>query len=170
MVKTQNTTLPIPPKVLVLNKRTKTYLLLVAVVCVWGTIAYKFFSASKPVVSLVENQNPVMSFKPLAKKTDTFSIQELRRDPFLGTIKKKPNTNHDRVIRKAKDSTPIPQMTYLGVLKKRKSKNHIFVLNINKEQFLVKKGQTVENIKILQADSRYMVVSFKEKTITLPIQ
>ena len=61
-------------------------------------------------------------------------------------------------------------MAYLGLLKIQKSNDQIFALNINGEQFLVKKGQTVEKIKIVQADSRKMVIRFQNKTIILPIQ
>jgi len=169
-VKTQNTIQHIQYKVLPLNKKSKTYLLIIAVLCVWGTIAYKFFSSYNPVAPVLDKQSTVMAFKPQAKKTDTFTIQQLQRDPFLGTVKRKPSTTNKSVAKKPKDTIQVPQMTYLGLLKIQKSNDQIFALNINGEQFLVKKGQTVEKIKIVQADSRKMVVRFQNKTITLPIQ
>jgi len=141
-----------------------------AVLSIWGTIAYKFFSTYNPVAPVLDEQITAMAFKPLVKKTDKFSIQQLHRDPFLGTIIRNPSTTNKDVAKKPKDTIQVPQMAYLGVLKIQKSKDQIFALNINGEQFLVKKGQTVEKIKIVQADSRKMVVRFQSKTITLPIQ
>src|SRR5690606_22152410 len=157
-------------KALPLNKKSKTYLLIIAVLSIWGTIAYKFFSTYNTEAPVVDKQNTVMAFKPLTKKTDTFTIQQLQRDPFLGTLKRKPSTTNKGGIKKPKDTIQVPQMTYLGLLKIQKSNDQIFALNINGEQFLVKKGQTVEKIRIIQADSRKMVVRFLNKTITLPIQ
>jgi hypothetical protein len=153
-----------------LNKKSKTYLLILAVLSIWGTIGYKFFSTYNTEAPVVDKQNTVMAFKPLTKKTDTFTIQQLQRDPFLGTIKRKPSTTNKDGTKKLKDTIQVPQMTYLGLLKIQRSNDQIFALNINGEQFLVKKGQTVEKVKIVQADSRKMIVKYQNKTITLPIQ
>ncbi|MEO8934108.1 MAG: hypothetical protein ABI295_07350 [Xanthomarina sp.] len=154
-----------------MNKKSKTYLLIFAVLSIWGTIAYKFFSAYNPVAPVLDKKDTVLAFKPLIKETDTFYIQELERDPFLGTIKKNSSIKNTYTVGvKRKDTIQVPKMSYLGSLKKQQSKDQIFALNINDEQFLVKRGQTVESVSILQADSRKMVVRFQNQTITLPIQ
>lgn len=170
MVKIQNIKQLIQPKVSPLNKKTKTYLLLGAVIIIWSSIVFKFFSGYNPEVVSVEQQDLATNFKPILKKVDTFSVQEIPRDPFLGTISKKRTSSISTVTRKAKDTLQIPKMVYLGLLKKQQSKNQIFVLNIDNEQFIVKKGQVVKKVKVIQADTKKMIVSYNNKAITLPIQ
>jgi len=154
-----------------LNKKSKTYLLIIAVLSVWGTIAYKFLATYQPGIPVLDKQPMVMAFKPLTKSTDTFTVKALQRDPFLSAIQRKPATNNlKHVSKKTKDTLQVPTMSYLGILKKQQSKDHIFALNINGEQFLVKRGQTINKVRILQADSQKMVVRFHNQTITLPIK
>ena len=81
-MKIQNITRHIQHKALLLNKKSKTYLLILAVLSIWGTIGYKFFSTYNPVVPVLDKQNTVMAFQPQTIKTDTFTIQQLQRDPF----------------------------------------------------------------------------------------
>ena len=77
-------------KVFRLNNKLKTYLLLATVLIVWGVIALKINTGLQPIddFKAVEPQN--QSFRPVVLKVDTFSIQKVDRDPFLGTLYRLP--------------------------------------------------------------------------------
>ena len=73
-----------------MKTKKKTYLLLVLVVAVWGTIGYKVVSALNPELPEIKQQSFVenINFK-IDTKVDTFSVKLVNRDPFLGTLLKK---------------------------------------------------------------------------------
>ena len=111
-----------------------------------------------------------MSFNPKnEKKTDTFSIQQTERDPFLGTLERKKRVLKTKSVLKKK---PVysPTITYGGTIQKQNSKNQVFVITINNKQHLVKKGQTVDSVRLIRGNAKHIVVRVKSKTQTIPIK
>ncbi|MGW9686752.1 hypothetical protein [Flagellimonas sp. 2504JD1-5] len=150
-----------------MSKNTKTYLLLGAVLLIWGIIGFKVLGAlsSEPEAPvLAENIN----FKPKEQvKKDTFSILVDYRDPFLGTMppsKKKPKTKGV-----AKPKVQFPNINYTGLITDQDTKNHIFFVTISGNQYLMRKGNTQADITLLSGSSKSIRVRFKgiAKTITL---
>ena len=79
----------IPPNPLELKNKTKTYVLLVLVLGVWGTVAYKIVAALNPELPEMPQQALRLSNNyRMDTKRDTFSIQRVNRDPFLGTLER----------------------------------------------------------------------------------
>lgn len=139
-----------------------------AVLAIWGIIGYKIISALNPEAPKSSPQEMVVNFKPqITKEKDTFSIQDLDRDPFLGTIHKKTTTAS--IIRPINTQTEWPQVIYGGLVKKQNTNTQIFVVNINSKQYLLKKGQSVDDITLLKGNPNEIVLLYKnhQKTITI---
>ncbi|TXG34843.1 hypothetical protein [Seonamhaeicola maritimus] len=149
-----------------MKNKTKTYVLLAVVLGVWGVIGFKIFSFVNPKTPDVSKNNSEVAFTPKVNtELDTFSIQPSNRDPFLGNlyIKKK------SIVKK----NIIPEVvwlpiTYHGSLNKQSGKNKVFVVSINKKQSLMKLGQAVDGVKLLNGNTNKIIVSYKGNRKTIP--
>lgn len=157
-------------KHLLLKNKTKTYVLLIAVLGVWGLVGFKIVSAVNPEPSENLKEDLVVKFNPKENiETDTFSIQIASRDPFLGTLKAK-RQKRPKILKKKGPVTNLPIVTYSGVIKKQQSSQQVFVVNINNEQYLLKKGQIVNDVKLIRGGLEKIVVRFNGTTQTILIQ
>ncbi len=146
--------------------KTKTYILLALVLSIWGIISFKIVSVVNPSTPEVLQQHYNMAFKPKFNKTiDTFSIQTVNRDPFLGTllIREKPKTKN---LKTKMDLVWLP-IVYHGIISKQNSKAKVFIVSINGQQYLVKSGQVISEITLIRGNSKSILVSYKgvRKTI-----
>lgn len=141
--------------------------MLAAVLGIWGTIAFKIINGLSPDLS--QSSEPVLdvTFKPKTIKTiDTFSIQNVERDPFLGTLsasktnnKPKATKNSNQIVTKHQ-----PKITYAGLVKKQKTADKVFVVNINNQQYLLKQGQTADSVKLLRGSTKEITIRYKNQT------
>ncbi|MDB9954030.1 hypothetical protein OAD49_00525 [Flavobacteriaceae bacterium] len=150
-----------------MNKKKKTYLLITAVLIVWGVIAIKINNAlqSKVLqeVEAVQNQ----SFEPSFHiEIDSFSIQKIDRDPFLGTFTKPPK-KVKKPLRPPPKPKSLKQITYAGIVQKTHSKTPVFVVNINNRQYIFKKGQTVDSVTLVRGNSNEIVVRYNRQLQTV---
>lgn len=121
---------------------------------------------------VVPEPDLVSQFQPKTiKEKDTFSIQKVDRDPFLGTLTNKKNTNY-KIVKNVKAiiKDPIPTITFGGVIKNQESSEQVYVVNINNKQYVLKKGQVVDKVKLLRGNAKEIAVKYNNKTITIPIQ
>ena len=150
------------------NKKT-IYILLSIVLLIWGAVMYQFFSFSTTEELQTTTSNEFI-FKPIAiKERDTVAINVNYRDPFLGkmysekgngTITKKKATN----LKKApKIVEPIvwPAIVYKGIVSDTKEKNKVFMLIINGQTFLMRKGETENEILLKEGDRESVYVKYK---------
>jgi hypothetical protein len=142
-----------------LKSKKKTYLLLALVIVVWSTIIYKVITGLNPELPELQTQQALVvnDFK-ISTKTDTFSIKILDRDPFLGTLTKK------RVVTTVLNKTKPLQwhpVDYLGTIKNNNQKEQIFIVTIDGKQRLLKKGQTMDSIRLVYGNKNRVVLSYK---------
>ncbi|WP_111684213.1 hypothetical protein [Winogradskyella tangerina] len=148
-----------------MKTKKKTYVLLVLVIAVWGTIAYKIIVALNPEVPEFQKEDKVSitNFK-IENHVDTFSVAKVNRDPFLGTYVKK-----ERSKTKSKKKRVVwPQITYQGIIKS--GSNVMYILSINGKQHLLKKGQVKDNIKLIHGNAKSLALRFKMQTKAFPIK
>jgi type II secretory pathway component PulC len=135
--------------------------LLVLVLAIWGIIGYRIVSTIKPKAPNISQQNMDVAFNPnINTKIETFSIQLMDRDPFLGTLyNKKPSPSST----KHKSTPPIiwPGITFQGIISKQNSKEKICILSINGQQHIMKAGKVIEGIKLLKINKKDILVSYK---------
>lgn len=142
-------------------------MLIAAVAGIWGTIIYKIISGVNPdLPELTTNQN-VAEFnpKPIAQN-ESFAISDVERDPFLGTLQKKNKPQLKRV--KNSVTKPIanaPTINYSGIVKN--GNDQVFILTINGKQYLMHKGQTLNDVKLVSGTSKQVVVRFNNANSTI---
>jgi len=148
-------------------------LLLVAVLGLWGTIGYKVISALDPEESEVVAENISVDFSPEKTKVDAFSITQMERDPFLGKLTRntaKTKKSQNKSAKKPDLENPWPQIQYQGMVKKQGATSEIFIITINQQQYLLKRNQELEDIKLLKGNSKEIQVRFNKKTKTFTVQ
>lgn len=151
-------------------KKIKTYILLIAVIGIWGTIAKRFIGNSFSDEIEPNSIKNVVEFKPnYENKKDTFSIQQVKKDPFLGQLTTPKRKNKSKTKKYPKDSLRV-KISYSGMVKKQQSKDQVFVININQQQYLLKKGQKVKDVKLLFGNQNNIVVLNKGKRQTIKKQ
>ena len=133
--------------------------MLFGVLSVWGLVIFKIVSgvnSSEPELTHnFENLN-YKSIQPTTK--DTFSITELERDPFLGTIKVKRTNNLKIKSDPKKVDVPIK---FKGVVSAAESSNQVFIINIANQDYLFKKGQRHADVKLMSGTSEKIRVQTK---------
>ena len=137
-------------------------MLLALVIGVWGTVAYKILTALNPEIPEPEQTELVakVNFK-FESEVEAFSISEVNRDPFLGTLlKKEPKTP---VVKKAPPVQWKP-INYLGSVKQNSTRQHIFIVSINGTQHLMKKGETKDSITLAYGNAKSVTLRYKNKT------
>lgn len=156
-----------------MTKKTKTYLLLIVVVIIWGILIFKVVDALKGSNDDIISSN----FKPepfnfnYQKKKDTFTLIANYRDPFLGDVSEKENRQRrsKTPIKTKQPEEPLPLITYSGYMTDPINKERVFFININNQQHMLKCNETVENVKIISGNDRNIVLRFGNQKITIPI-
>lgn len=148
--------------------KTKTYLLLVAVLTIWGIIGFKIVSTLNPDAPEANQQEDMVAFIPKTNiAADTFSIQPSERDPFLGTLLvKKQEINKPTTSTPKEDFVWMP-LVYHGTVSKQDSKEKICVISIDGQQHIMKIGQAMNGVKLLKVTNTEIIVGYKgaRKTI-----
>jgi hypothetical protein len=151
-----------------LKKQHKTFFLLFAVLVIWGLIGYQVYKRLNPTKPLLETTSFSSSFTPEKKVENSFyELKGNYRDPFLGKFAKKKKKIVKKRIVKPKPIVRFPNIIYNGIIEGNQSISYI--LTMNNQQHILKLGDTIEQIKLLRANSKEAVVVFQgnKKTILL---
>ncbi|MDT7831229.1 hypothetical protein RQM59_02500 [Flavobacteriaceae bacterium S356] len=148
-----------------MKNKNRTYILLVAVTAVWGTIGYKLYSNMNPSTEkamVIANTD----FKRIqTSKGEQRTIQPDYRDPFLGKIyrKKVRPTTKKKTIKK--DPIIFPPIEFIGIIS---GNTNSFIIQINGQQEIFKKGQTHQGVMLQKGDTKSVIIRYKgaSKTIT----
>ena len=155
-----------------MKKQTKTYLLLVVVLIIWGLIAYKIISGLSPEnTEDLPVESKTVAFNPTnTHKIDTFSVVIMKRDPFLGTLLIKPKKEIIQSSKPIPKKIDWPSITYQGLVSKTASQQErVFVLTVNQKQYLARKGQTIEEVTLINGDENKLTLSYKNQTKTIEL-
>lgn len=145
--------------------------MLAAVIGIWGTIAYKIVNGISPDEPKIPEQTFDVAFNPKPQKAiDTFSISAIERDPFLGTLSvSKKNVRPTRITESDKPDEVMPNITYGGLIQKQGSKSKVFVVNINNQQYILKQGQSVNDVKLVSGNKTSITIRFNGKNHTIKL-
>ena len=139
-------------------------MLLVLVVAVCGTIAYKIVSALNPELPEIQAQEfTVNSNYKIETQVDTFSITKANRDPFLGIVRKQSNK-----VKVKKKNVQWKPVIYHGFVKK--GNNKMFIVSIKNKQHLLKKGQIKDSITLVNGNSKFITMRYKNSTQTFTLK
>ncbi len=116
----------------------------------------------------MENFTPPESsfIPPLSAPRDTFSLADIDRDPFLGTVHTKIKISGKSRIKINKEPSEDlwPIIEYQGIVSDKNSDMKIYLISINGVQHPLKKGDVINEVKIIQGTSNSVLLKFQGKT------
>jgi len=155
------------------NKRN-TYILLAAVLLIWGLLIYQFFSfTSGEAVQEAITTN--LKVTPLAvKERDSIAITVNYRDPFLGKayLPVDPNMRKADTKKKAMPKEPVnwPSVVYKGIVSDSKDKKKVFMVIISGQTYLMRQKDTEQQITLKTGNRDYIDITYEGNTNKILIQ
>jgi hypothetical protein len=149
------------------NNKLLTYVLIGAVVAVWGWVIFKIINGGGSGNSgnvIIENNSKIETSNA---ELDTFSLIAEYRDPFV--IKYvSVNLAEDLNLEEAKPEKikPIinwPTIKYVGTVKNKVSDKKIALVNINDRNILLGVGDTAQEVYITAIYSDSLLVLYKKE-------
>ncbi len=122
-----------------------------------------------PNVPKIQEQEFSVNFNPKTTiELDTFSVQTVKRDPFLGTLQ----SNKNRTKKgNAKPDFKWPIITYQGVVEDKNSNSgQIFIVSVNGKQSLLKRGKSFSDVFIVKGNKKELIVRYKGKLKTISLK
>jgi len=155
-----------------MKNKKNIYILLPAVLLVWGLLGYRIFSTVNPSIKKQQTVAASNNFKPqLLQESETFTINADYRDPFLGTVAQKKISKTKKIAKTItkKPKVPFPSIMYKGLVSSKKKNQQVFLISINGQQFFFKKNSTKNEVKLLRGSSKQVVLQFQgqQQTFTL---
>lgn len=166
-----------------------TYFLLVVVAIIWGLIGYRIWSHFHD--SDIDNSEMYIFTDTTIVKPDMNEITELKLnygDPFLKssfayvrrsetTKRSSSNQNHNirRRIGTLNNTKPMekkiiwPDIIYSGLILNDKSNEELGLIEVNKESFLVRKGEIRNDVLIKEIYADSIIVTFQNEQRTFGI-
>ena len=145
-----------------MNKNTKTAVLLVVVVIVWGAIGYQIYLNYHPSQgeSLAATS---MSFTPKQHIVkNSYSITANYRDPFTGKKYKKP-TPKKTILKKEPPKPEIifPRILFMGMIEGTKK---TYIISINNRQEIFQLNNTFQDITLVAANENTITICYQNST------
>jgi hypothetical protein len=154
-------------------KKKINIVLLLLVLCLWGTVIYRYVSQYflKTDISITAHQKKIFIENKILTK-DTFDMQNSHRDPFLNksiavrnffsgsrrsakiTVKEKP-----KVI----STKSFPRIQYYGYIKSDGKSAETFLLNIDGSFFKLNLHQDKQGLKIVALKKDSIKVSYNKE-------
>lgn len=138
------------------NKKL-TYFLLPLVILIWGTVFYKLFYTT---FQEEEWTNEIVNLpKNIAATSvaDTFSIIANYRDPFLGNVISRENSEKNLSQQKPIMSQPKvepvvqwPNIVYGGTIKNQQSAKQLALVKINGKENILKAGEKIGVVELMK--------------------
>ncbi|MFY0602966.1 MAG: hypothetical protein JXQ93_03385 [Flavobacteriaceae bacterium] len=149
-----------------MNKKNKTYILIIAVAAVWGTIGYKIYSNLNPEIPKKEIVGEVEFNRIQTKAVNKIEIKPDYRDPFLGKLYKRPVKKNTKKVKVKKEPVQFPPIDFIGIIKGATTS---YIIQINGQQEIFKPGQTYQGVMLKRAKAKNITVIYKGvlKTIQL---
>jgi hypothetical protein len=149
-----------------LKKQQKTYILLIAVLGIWGAIGYQIYVRMNPPAPKIGSLPAQSSFQRQSIKTQSFyQLQEPYRDPFLGKFpKKKATVQGKKRVFENKPTIPFPNVIYNGMIEGNSTS---YILTVNGKQEILEKGATHQNVKLISATKEEAIVQFQKERKTI---
>ncbi len=147
-----------------LKGKKALYILLPLVAFIWGAIIIQVVGAFSDDDPLVTKSNEVTITAIEEKEREVFTLGEINRDPFLGTLYKPKKKIVKPVARVKKPTITWPSILYKGMVSGQSSANAIYLVEINGTEHLMKKRQTTAEVTLVRGGSSSIRVKYKGKS------
>ena len=162
------------------NKKL-TYILIPAVIIIWGAIAFKIIGSLKKT----DSGSNLSLQSAMNVKTDTsdirFTLIADYRDPFLSVQKRTPVVSNTTTIQQPKPTRSIqrrsiarrsrvrwPAVEYGGVIRNKKSSSLTGLVKINNNDYLMSEGMIIEEIELLKIYEDSIQLKYNDETKGFP--
>lgn len=149
-----------------MKRKKNIYFLVAAVIIVWGILGYKLMTG----FNVTTNNADVITtaqFKASKpdKKSETFSIKNDYRDPFLGLLENKNigNLKPKKIPQVKKEMIPFPIVVYVGYIAPKDKNEKVFLVAINGQQHIFKINTLINEVKLLSGNSKEITVQFQHQ-------
>lgn len=146
------------------NNKTTVYILLPAVIVIWGLIVYRIFG--NPAATNFKIKEKPLQFGKVKDEMNNYKDFDLilnYEDPFLGNHERKAKINdkHSTPQIREEQQPAWPSVTYQGCI----GDNHGFLahLTVNNQIFLSGTGQLTEDIDLLKIRQDSILVKFNRE-------
>ena len=140
-------------------KQKKTLILLTAVLVVWGIIGLQIYGYLNPDEEKLQEIS-TEQFNLVAKKQkETYQVKIHERDPFLGKLLIKQKKVRKTIVKK--EPIIFPNILYNGIIESNKKR--AFIITINGQQKEVRKGQTSNEVTLINGSAKEVLLRYKGK-------
>lgn len=164
-----------------MTKKKINSILIIVVLGLWGTVAYKTISQyffSKELVANKISLNSELNLNQINK--DTFNLEKVARDPFLNKqdqtavfVSKKDYSNTanikiktNPVVVKPKEIINWPLISYHGYIKSKVKNEELILIKIDEKLYKIIKGDQIEGITLKNVYNDSIELNFnKEKKV-----
>ena len=155
-----------------MKNKTKTYLLLLLVIIIWGLLIYKFFSfRNDEIAETITTQDFIV--KPLTiEEKDLVLIDVNYRDPFLGKMYMPPSQTKINIRKKKplqKEIIIWPEVVYKGIVSDNKDSKKVFMIIINGQTYLMSEKDTEQDVTLKGGNRKSISVTYKNNLSTILI-
>jgi len=151
-----------------LNNKKNIKILFPIVVIIWGLVIYKIVDAfSVEELAMLKNTNATY-IPPSIKQKQVFALLPIESDPFLGTFYNKSNATKN-IPRKVSQKIKWPVIEYQGIISGKDKKSTVYIISISGQQHLLKKGDTLQGIKVIKGNQEIIHLKFKGQKREFPI-
>lgn len=134
------------------------------VILIWGFIIYKVVDVFRPDAQVLASGDTI-KVKPIQlKEKDTFSLLPIERDPFLGTLLRSKKVNNFNSTKTKKKKQEWPKVDYLGVVSDEKAQSAVYVLQVDGQQLLFKRGETQKELTLIRGNPQEVKLKLKSET------
>lgn len=146
-----------------MKKKNRTLMLLVAVILIYGAVIVRFIFLSGDSEAVFVVESKVGQFRPIAYDVDQkFTVKNNFRDPFLGTLPRKTSGDiSENTFGSSKKTIQWPIIVFKGLVSDVNSTNKIFAVVLNGKEMVVKEGQVMDSVKILNGTSKELILRYK---------
>lgn len=137
------------------NKKA-TYILLPAVLGIWGLVIYKVFAVSNSDTPIPPYPDTSNTKAEAINRADTFSLLASYPDPFLEAVKEVKHSSKPLAAKKepvkpvAAVKTAWPAVTYSGMVRNQKSDKQLVMVSVNGSSNVMKVGDVVEGLALVR--------------------
>jgi type II secretory pathway component PulC len=141
--------------------KIKTYILLVIVIAIWGTIIYKVVNGvtADQEIDLIETP-PTPELRHTPKEQPKYSMQLQERDPFLDKpLLSTPAVKSPKT--KTKQELVLPNIIYKGLIIRKDSSTGIYLIQVEGQQFLFDVGEEIDGITLKSGTAEHVILNYK---------
>lgn len=127
---------------------------------IWGIVIFKTLAVFSDDPVLVNKTEFPHTNEINIVKRDTFSLLPLDSDPFLGISYMKSKKKIANLV-VSQEKVDWPEIKYLGLVADSDKQAEIHILEISGNQFLLKRGETLAEVKIISSKRDRVMLSYK---------